>query len=704
MLSLLLSLLMLCSLCVNALAVNDVKVTATLDKRAIATDSGVQTVKLTVATAEPVEVGEFGLQLKVPEGWTIKSISNDDPSVGGFTASDYNLANGIVGWNTADLENVSVSTLAVYEIEIPADVKAGSYKLSVEKIQATKDIGQTYIFEDGSASATLLVKNMGETGRAYTVDVAYDGPETVNVGEQTYARFYLYGVGDQANYSACTLKIKYNQEVLKPTLGGFVNGKWWVTDDAENGILTFHRYGQSVLGGNSSTSEDVMLLFKAIARGAGTVDLLEAYVDYEDNANKQDAPLAYLGNSRATINVVQTYKVGANSPNLIKDMVTTAVAGQDYQFRMIDDLDPRGQIVTYTVDGVEMGELTADSDGNYTIPASKITGDIFITLNTKEFNVTKTGSAADNVVLTGGDTAQYYIGYTFQLTKQAGYTYNLTVTVGGEAVTPTLQSTSNDTTDFYVIEGRYIVGDVVINAERTALPTSQITFTGDTTDLVGDVTRSAPQGKDFTFSIGKKDNYIYEVSAKYTESGETIPVTENSDGSYTIASSYINGNAITITITKKLNSGKFTVQVEEYLKLDGKSIWLVLAKVNEGETLGEGNVLAYGTEFMYRNAKQYDGAYAYLVISSLSKEEVEADAAKQITSQTGTAHDFNKDGDVNGTGRMDINDAQLVYNMYNAKYDGFEEGTSMKMFLAADVNGDKTVNTLDSTFIVKAIQ
>ena len=55
-----------------------------------------------------------------------------------------------------------------------------------------------------------------------------------------------------------------------------------------------------------------------------------------------------------------------------------------------------------------------------------------------------------------------------------------------------------------------------------------------------------------------------------------------------------------------------------------------------------------------------------------------------------------------GTKVVDANDAQLVYNIYNAMYDNFET-VSMRKFLEADVNGDKTVSTLDSAAIVNNI-
>ena len=163
---------------------------------------------------------------------------------------------------------------------------------------------------------------------------------------------------------------------------------------------------------------------------------------------------------------------------------------------------------------------------------------------------------------------------------------------------------------------------------------------------------------------------------------------------------------ITVTVEKKLIETKYTVEVNEYVKLsNARSVFLITAKLNGDAKLADGKVLAYGNNAMFQNAERYDGAYAYLVISDKTLDEVKAEAEKagQITEVNGTAQTFNVNGDVNGTELVDINDAQLVYNIYNAKYDSFET-TTMKMFLAADVNKDREVSALDAAAVVSLIK
>lgn len=56
--------------------------------------------------------------------------------------------------------------------------------------------------------------------------------------------------------------------------------------------------------------------------------------------------------------------------------------------------------------------------------------------------------------------------------------------------------------------------------------------------------------------------------------------------------------------------------------------------------------------------------------------------------------------DVNETGLVDINDAQLTYDIYSGKYTDFEK-VSVRKFLRADVTKDKVVNSADAVAVVK---
>jgi len=94
------------------------------------------------------------------------------------------------------------------------------------------------------------------------------------------------------------------------------------------------------------------------------------------------------------------------------------------------------------------------------------------------------------------------------------------------------------------------------------------------------------------------------------------------------------------------------------------------------------------------------GAWSWLVItdSSLTVE----DAKAQITLVKADKVALAATNDVNESGKVDINDAQLVFDMYNNEYQDFSNATMLK-FLKADVSGDKKIDVNDAVAIVTAI-
>lgn len=641
---------------------------------------------MTVGTTDTLSISSFGFKATASDSSiTVQSFENGDVTLSASNKRTQKAA------YLAGAES-DITTWAKVVFSIPSDLAPGTYTLGVEQVTASDTQNVNPINGITSKQAILTVTG-APAAEGYTVAVS--GNTTVQTGEDAQVKLNItHSDAAEKNYAAYSMKVSYNKDIL--TYKSFSDTTATITDD-KKGSLTIYRYGEDLTLGQNLT-----LSFTGKAGGTGEVKVTEAKIDKSENALK-NAPEATVTGS-ATITVGQTYTVDIDT-NVVEGN-PKAEAGKDYTFKLVNGLDGNCMTVSYTVGGVDKGTLTQGADGIYTIPGTDVTGNIEITAVGKTYTVTKAGTGADDVTL-NGNTATYGTNYTFTLTPEANYAYAVTVTAGGKTVTPTPGADGT-----YTINGKDITGNVVITVTKEANK-AQINFAGSgVADVVnGSASQTAEPGKDFSFTITKEDGYAYTVTAAKADD-TAVAVKDNGDGTYTIAGADIAaGDVITVTVEKNLIEAKYTIEVNEFVKLDAnaegkaQSVFLITAKLNAGVTLADGKVLAYGNNAMFQNAERYDGAYAYLVISDKTLDEVKAEAEKagQITEVDATAQTFKTDGDVNGTGLVDINDAQLVYNIYNAKYDSFET-TTMKMFLAADVNKDREVSALDAAAVVGLIK
>ena len=206
----------------------------------------------------------------------------------------------------------------------------------------------------------------------------------------------------------------------------------------------------------------------------------------------------------------------------------------------------------------------------------------------------------------------------------------------------------------------------------------------------GDVTyeATATPGTDYSFTVAMDEKYDYTVTAKNGDAELTLVEGEN--GVFTISGNDIKaGDTITITVNKaaKLKN----VEVTDYLTINEAKMWLIRVKSDKME----GSTYTYQGEKMFWSEKY--GAYCYLVISSDEKPIVTADDLA-IINETATEIDYGMD--VNMSEKVDANDAQLVYNMYNAHYAAFTDDVTMEKFLRADANFDAAINVADAQAII----
>jgi len=641
---------------------------------------------MTVGTTDTLSISSFGFKATASDSSiTVQSFENGDVTLSASNKRTQKAA------YLAGAES-DITTWAKVVFSIPSDLAPGTYTLGVEQVTASDTQNVNPINGITSKQATLTVTG-APAAEGYTVAVSTANAK-INTGDTAMVKLAISNP-NVAYYNAVDMKLTYDANVLSFDQTKSINLPTEATVTDTNGSLRIQFYG-------ADRTAEIQLAFTGKAGGTSEVKVTEAKVDEAANANMQDAPAATVTGS-ATITVGQTYTV--NRDTNVVDGNPKAEAGKDYTFKLANGLDGTYMDVKYKVGDGEFKDLML-VDGKYTIPAGEITGDITITAVGKTYTVTKAGAGANDVTL-NGNTATYGTNYTFTLNKTDNYAYTVTVTAGGKTVTSALDADGKT----YTINGKDITGDVGITVTKEANK-AQINFKGSgSADVVNGTSQTAGPGKDFTFTITKEDGYAYTVTAA-TAGDTAVAVKDNGDGTYTIAGADIAaGDVITVTVEKKLIETKYTIEVNEYVKIDAnaegkpQSVFLITAKLNEGVTLADGKVLAYGNNAMFQNAGRYDGAYAYLVISDKSLAEVKAEAEKagQITEVDGTAQTFNVNGDVNYTGLVDINDAQLVYNIYNAKYDSFET-TTMKMFLAADVNKDREVSALDAAAVVALIK
>lgn len=443
-----------------------------------------------------------------------------------------------------------------------------------------------------------------------------------------------------------------------------------------SGTVRIVRYGKAAELGDALT-----LSFVAAGQGKSDVKVTEACVDTNANAIEFDAPAAAILDDTAVI-TVSGYTVSLPDDFTRTDAEGSVIAaGGNLTFV---PKDPNyDYTVTVTVGGVE-ATPTIGEDGTYTVP--NVNGNVVVTSTKtpKSFNVT----LGDNT--TGAATATYMKDYTFKLTPEDGYTYNMAVTIGGKDYTGFAAQANDDGTTTYTIPGADVTGDIVISSNKQVkLPaTFTVTFEGTGAgDAKGEST--VQEKTDYTFTVDKKANFEYTITA--TMGGKDVTVTEGENNTYTISN--VSGDLV-ITIEKK-STLTMEVAVSEYVQLDDKTVFLVTVT----GTPEEGKAFAYGEDVMYKTTAYGENVYSWLVIVNKGETFDKATAAAKITQASATAEEVTQSYDVNETNLVDINDAQLTYDIYSGKYTDFEK-VSVRKFLRADVTSDKVVNSADAVAVI----
>ena len=548
------------------------------------------------------------------------------------------------------------------------------------------------------------------TATGYTVSMGADQqvaagqqvriPVTVASGEKGITGFNAYDMTFTYDPAALTLNTK---------TGDAAN----LTVEDNNGTVRVRRYGAT-----QALGEALALEFTAKATATSTVKLTSAKFDLDANSINFDAPDAAISDADTVVNA-NNFTV--TLPDAFTSDETRLVPnGGSFTFKPVDSH------YTYTFT-VKMGDtvtegLTFGANDTYTI--ENISGNVEVTCTgktPKQYDVEYVFGDKDPLlekdVTKGPDKATYLQDYSVIVTPRAGLSYWIHYEIrypnGTRSDQVSLTPVANaDGTITYTIPGSKIDGTVyLIISTRTndEYPGYAVLVTGNgAEDQAPGNGTSVPRDMPYYLRLNERENCTYTVTAYYQPLGSitavNMPAKVRSlgNGKYVVdpipdtkLSQYDYSWRLVVNV-EKVSQNAEEVSVSRYLELNDKTMMLITVK---GTPEG-GKAFTYDGNTMYKVNAYGTDQYAWLVIvdrgQTLTQEEA---AAKVAISAADNVVTITLGFDVNMTGKVDVNDAQLVYDMYNGTYRDFTQ-VSVEKFLRADVNATKAVDHADAVAIV----
>ena len=542
------------------------------------------------------------------------------------------------------------------------------------------------------------------TATGYTVSMGADQqlvsgqkvriPVTVASSEKKITGFNAYDMTFTYDPAALTLNTK---------AGDAAN----LTVEDNNGSVRVRRYGAT-----QALGEALALDFTAKATATSTVKLTNAKFDLDANSINFDAPDAAISDADTVVNA-NNFTV--TLPDAFTSDETRLVPnGGSFTFKPVDSH------YTYTFT-VKMGDtvtegLTFGANDTYTI--EKISGNVEVTCTgktPKQYDVKyKIDEDVEQDVTKGPETVTYLNDYSFVVTPRAGYSYRVIYSVdNGDPFVHTViavPTANDDGTLTYTIPGKEIVGDVKIWIDANTESGIPVVFTGNgAEDTASGNAGSMGKNMPYYFTLNERESCDYTVTAYYqplsTPTAYKRPATVRSlgNGKYVVEAVnyndylYVYAHSWNLVVkVEKVSHSAEEVSVSTYLELNDKTMMLITVK---GTPEG-GKAFTYDSNTMYKVNAYGTDQYAWLVIvdkgQTLTQEEA---AAKVAISAANNVVTITPSFDVNMTGKADVNDAQLVYDMYNGTYSDFTQ-VSVEKFLRADVIATKAVDHTDAVAIV----
>lgn len=542
------------------------------------------------------------------------------------------------------------------------------------------------------------------TATGYTVSMGADQqvaagqqvriPVTVASGEKGITGFNAYDMTFTYDPTALTLNTK---------TGDAAN----LTVEDNNGTVRVRRYGAPLALG-----EALALDFTAKATATSTVKLTNAKFDLDANSINFDAPEATISDADTVVNA-NNFTV--TLPDAFTSDETRLVPkGGSFTFKPVDSH------YTYTFT-VKMGDsategLTFGANDTYTI--ENISGNVEVTYTgktPKQYDVKyKIDEDVEQDVTKGPETVTYLNDYSFVVTPRAGYSYCVIYSVdNGDPFVHTViavPTANDDGTLTYTIPGKEIVGGVEIWIDPNTESGIPVVFTGNgVEDAASGNASSMGKNMPYYFTLNQRESCDYTVTAYYqplaTPTASKRPATVRSlgNGKYVVEAVnyndylYVYARSWNLVVkVEKVSHSAEEVTVSKYLELNDKTMMLVTVK---GTPEG-GSAFTYDGNTMYKVEGYGTDRYAWLVIVDMGQTLTQEEAAAKVAiSAADNVVTITLGFDVNMTGKVDVNDAQLVYDMYNGTYSDFTK-VSVEKFLRADVNATKVVDHTDAVAIV----
>ena len=537
-------------------------------------------------------------------------------------------------------------------------------------------------------------------------------------------------------FNAYDMTFTYDPEAL--TLNTTSDSAANLTVEDNNGTVRVRRYGDTVALG-----EALALEFTANKATSSTVTLTAAKFDLDANSINFDAPAATITDADTNVKALWNVSLPDGFVSAAADGSTLVENGADFTFNAAD------KHYDYTLNITTNGETkqVKMTTGSYTIQTVTDNVEVTVAENGKvgktytikyvvEDNTTdeaeKKATVADLVEYTG-TTVQYPANYNFTV-KFPGTSFKTLVSFTPDKNTSQSERQENGDCK-YTLLGDTLTGDenneitvTVKKVKNDALKNIIVEGNGaDAFDATNE--KNFYAGENYTYKLNLSEQYYdYTIGVWYFKplgndryDIKFLTPKQNDDGSYTIVD--MPAFDVTIRITKTPEAvDPNAVNVSEYLNLNDKTVYIVTVygntTITSGGQITQQNGYSYDGNLMY-NTFYYkdehgDNGHSYLIMVNKGEtldrnavvaklkfvEKLNNDQVKSIDMSGAVAGSMASD--VNASGTTDVNDLQLIYDLYNGVYDSFDQA-SMKKFLLADRTKDRTLNSQDAVSLASQV-